>query len=80
MNERQLTVSAIALFADGFSHTQIADALGVDTDRAAELTATGADEQSTGTMGHMKNCPSGEDQVVSSRDDEGQVTGSVERL
>ncbi len=54
MNERQLTVSAIALFADGFSHTQIADALGVDTDRAAELTATGADEQSTGTMGHGK--------------------------
>ena len=80
MNERQLMLCAIALFADGFRHTQIADALGVDTNRAAELTAAGATEQSAGTMGHMKNCPSGEDQVVSSRDDEGRVTGSVDRL
>ena len=33
MNERQLTVCAIALCADGFSNVQIAEALGVDKDR-----------------------------------------------
>ena len=76
MNERQLTVCAIALFVDGFDHTQIVGALGVDTDRAAELATTGANEQSAGTMGHMQNCPYGEDQIVSGRDDEGQMTGS----
>ena len=80
MNERQLTVSAIALFADGFSHTQIANALGVDTDRAAQLAATGAREQASGTMGHVKSCPYGKDQVVISRDDEGQVKGYQDRL
>ena len=37
MNERQLTVCAIALCADGFSNVQIAEALGVDKDRAEDL-------------------------------------------
>ena len=54
MTERQLTVCAIALFADGFDKAQIARALGVDADRAQELIERGADEQSAGTMGHMK--------------------------
>ena len=37
MNERQRTVCAIALFADGFTIDQIADALGVDIDPGAGL-------------------------------------------
>ena len=54
MDERQLTVCAIALFADGFSKPQIAGALGVDEERAQQLIENGADEQAAGTMGHMK--------------------------
>ena len=80
MNERQLTVCAIALCADGFSNVQIAEALGVDKDRAEDLIESGADEQRVGTMGHMRHCPSGKDRVVSRRDDEGQATSTVKRL
>ena len=77
MNERQLNVCAIALFADGWSYEQIAKALGVDRKRAVELTCAGADEQRNGTMGYMKNCPAGEGFVVGVRDDEGNVTKAV---
>ena len=54
MNERQMTVCAIALFADGWSKYQIGDALGVEADRAQDLIEAGAGEQAAGTMGHMK--------------------------
>ena len=53
MNERQLTVCAIALFADGYTQQQIAAALGVDYDEAVRLCEAGAAEQAAGTMGHM---------------------------
>ena len=53
MDERQLTVCAIALFADGYSKRRIAAALGVDEDRAQRLAERGAEEQAAGTMGHM---------------------------
>lgn len=53
MDERQMTVCAIALFADGYSQHQIADALGVDADRAQELIEAGADAQAAGRMGQM---------------------------
>ena len=55
MNSRQKTVCAIALWADGYSHRQIAEALRITPDEATELTARGAQEQSEGTMGHMKS-------------------------
>ena len=77
MNERQRTVCAIALFADGFTIVQIAAALGVDIDQAQGLMDIGAEEQAAGTMGHMSKCPFGKDQVVSRRDHEGQVTGTL---
>ena len=51
MDERQQTVCAIALFADGYSQRQIAEALGVDYDEAVRLCEAGAAEQSAGTMG-----------------------------
>ena len=54
MNERQLQVCAIALFVDGWSQRQIADALGVDRARAQKLIEEGAMEQNKGRMGYMK--------------------------
>ena len=57
MDERQLTVCAIALFADGYTHAEIAQALGVNEDRASELAIKGADEQAAGTMGYMASKP-----------------------
>ena len=80
MNERQLTVCAIALFADGFSNVQIAKALAVSKDRAQELIEQGASEQRNGTMGYMKNCPHGEHHVVSVRDDQGNILNTVKRM
>ena len=80
MNERQLTVCAIALFADGFSNVQIAEALGVDSNRAQQLTERGAEEQATGTMGHMRNCPYGKDRIVSRRGDDGRIVGTVKAI
>ena len=53
MDERQLTVCAIALFADGYSAGQIAAALAVNEEQAQRLIERGADEQAAGTMGHM---------------------------
>ena len=53
MDERQMTVCAIALFVDGYSKYQVADALGVDIDRAQELIEAGADAQANGEMGQM---------------------------
>ena len=53
MDERQLTVCAIALFADGYSAPQIAAALNVDQERAQKLAEQGATEQAAGRMGHM---------------------------
>ena len=53
MEERQLMICAIALFADGYSKRQIAAALEVDEDRAQRLIQRGANEQAAGTMGHM---------------------------
>ena len=53
MNERQLIVCAIALFADGYSHEAIASALDVSVSEAVALTERGAEEQGAGTMGHM---------------------------
>lgn len=55
MNTRQRTVCAIALWADGWSHQQIAKALNVTEEEATELTARGAAEQGKGTMGYMKS-------------------------
>ena len=57
MNERQLRVCAIALFADGFSNVQIAKALGVDKAQAQALMEAGAEEQRAGTMGHHEELP-----------------------
>ena len=54
MNERQLTVCAAALWADGWSTRQIAEALQVTTERAQELTGAGADAQAAGDIGFMK--------------------------
>lgn len=53
MDERQLMVCAIALFADGYSARQVSEALGVDPDRAQALIEAGAEAQSRGEMGHM---------------------------
>ena len=55
MNLRQQTVCAIALWADGYSHRQIAQALNITEEQAVSFTAKGAEEQSAGTMGHMKS-------------------------
>ena len=57
LDERQKIVAASALWADGYNHEQIAAALDVDFDTAVELTFRGADQQSAGTMGHMRNNP-----------------------
>ena len=57
MDDRQLTVCAIALFADGYSKQQVAEALGVDVDRAQALIRAGADAQAAGTMGQMEQGP-----------------------
>ena len=54
LDERQLTVCAIALFADGYSPPQIGKALQVDQDRAQKLISAGADAQANGKMGYMK--------------------------
>ena len=53
MDEWQLTICAIALFADGYSKTQIAGALGVDPNEAQRLIEAGADAQAAGLMGHI---------------------------
>ena len=53
MDERQLTLCAVALFADGYSKDQIGTALGVDSERAQQLIELGADAQSAGEMGQM---------------------------
>ena len=53
MDQRQLMVCAIALFADGYEFNAIATALGVSRDEAAKLAALGGDEQAAGTMGYM---------------------------
>ena len=55
MNERQLQVCAIALFADGWANHHIADALGVDHARAQKLIEQGAKEQGAGRMGYMQS-------------------------
>ena len=54
MNDRQLTVCAIALFADGYSARQIAVALGIVAEEAQRLIEAGAEAQAAGNMGHMK--------------------------
>ena len=77
MNERQMTVCAIALWCDRFDHDQVAQALSIENQRARELIDRGAREQGQGTMGQMRNCPYGKDRVVSARDDDGNVTRSV---
>ena len=77
MNERQLKVCAIALFCDGWSSKQVARALGVDEQRAQELIEAGADEQASGTMGSMRNCPADEGELVSERSDTGEVLKKV---
>ena len=79
MNERQQIVCAIALFADGHSFEQIAEALDVPRERAVELIHNGADEQRRGTMGYMKNCPAGEDKVVAQRNNDGNPTRTAKR-
>ena len=53
MTEREMTVCAIALFADGYSYERIARALGVSRDRAVELATAGAEAQSAGKMVYM---------------------------
>ena len=57
MTERQLTVCAIALVADGNSAEEVARALGVGEDHARFLIEAGATEQSAGTMGYMQTRP-----------------------
>ena len=54
MTDWQQTICAIALFADGYSKYQVAEALDVDVDRAQRLIDAGADAQAAGKMGHMK--------------------------
>ena len=54
MDEWQQTICAIALFADGYSQHQVAEALGVDADTAQRLIEAGAGAQAAGKMGHMK--------------------------
>ena len=53
MDEWQLTICAIALFADGYSQAQIAAALGLDPNEAQRLISAGAAAQAAGHMGHM---------------------------
>ena len=55
MDEWQMTVCAIALFADGYSQNQIAYALGVDTGRAQELIDAGGDAQAARQMDKWPN-------------------------
>ena len=80
LNERHLKVCAIALFADGFSKEQIAKVLEVKEYRAQALIEKGAEEQSSGKMGHMKNCPAGKNRVVVRRHDDGGVAKTRERV
>ncbi len=77
MNERQLKVCAIALFCDGWSNKQAAYALGVNERRAQQLIETGANEQASGTMGRMRNCPVGEGMIVGERGDTGEILKKV---
>ena len=55
MNERQLTVCAIALYRDGFSHKQITQALRVTAKRTSELIRKGDAEMHGKTMGCMES-------------------------
>ncbi len=53
MNHRQLTVCAIALFADGYSRDQIAEALNLESEEAQKFIEAGANAQAAGEMGFM---------------------------
>ena len=53
MDEWQMTVCAIALYADGYSPRQVGEGLDVDAVRAQKLISAGADAQARGDMGHM---------------------------
>lgn len=72
MNERQLTVCAIALFRDGFSRKQITDALSVTAKRASELIQKGDAEMRAQTMGDME-ATMHEGEHVMERNDDGTV-------
>ena len=54
MDERQMMVCATALYFDGYSKRQIAEALGIDQDRAQELAELGGEAQGKGEMGRME--------------------------
>jgi len=55
MIKRQQTVCAIALFSDGYSFRQIAEALEVDIEQAKGLVDAGAEAQRRGDMVYMPN-------------------------
>ena len=54
MTTWQLTICAIALFANGHDKSQVSKALNVDTKRGQELIEDGASAQRNGRMGQMK--------------------------
>ena len=72
MNKRQKFVCAIALFADGWSHDQIATALQVTREDAVKLVDAGAAAIRKGTLGQIKNTEH-DGQVVAIRADDGTV-------
>lgn len=57
MDKWQQTVCAIALWANGYTTRQVAEALNVDADTAQDLLEEGASAQAAGKMGHMKQGP-----------------------
>ena len=78
MIERQLIVCAGALWADGWSHDQIADALEVSREEAVELSGRAARQQAARKMGSMHSCPAADEgMIVSARDDNGNPIRSV---
>ena len=54
MDDRQLMVSAISLFCDGYSARQVGQALSVSEDRAQALIEASAEVQKRGEMGNMR--------------------------
>ena len=55
MDERQMTICAGALFANGYRKDAIAEALDISPERAQRLAEDAADEQSAGRIGEMRS-------------------------
>lgn len=72
MDTWQQTICAIALWANGYTTRQVAEALNVDVDTAQALLEAAADAHAAGKIGHMKQGP-----IVVARDPKDLVEGEA---